>query len=795
MSSCRLCIVLFSPLQTETQEETETQKSLADHTHTGNTICTGMTCVNMEGSYHCECSQGFRMHTDGRTCIAVNSCSVKNGGCEHKCVDMGNDHYKCECLRDPCVDRNGGCAQLCRSMEGQAECSCRPGYTLARDRQGCDGKSTRTYIDECSSSQAMCTHRCVNTLGSFSCVCNPGFELGADSKQCYRIEMEIVNSCEKNKGGCSHHCEHTTNGPFCSCNQGHQLAEDRKTCVDLREDVVRYASHLEKYIGRFDLKFMVQSRGTALAREKMEESNEKRVKKCSTMTSLRETTTKQPDLKEAFEKSMHPVTALVSGRFERLKWKDIDECLAESSACEHYCVNTLGSYECFCRLGFRLDYDQRACIPLYDSDLDDDEEDDAEEDLEVHSLPDLLFRQPPQLLQYTAGLHSPYGDDEEEEAQRGELTLVSHIVCLDDSFGDDCSVSCADCENGAVCGVDRDRCECTHGWTGVICNERVQGQLCEDGCPQGSFGKHCRRKCNCPNNGRCHRLYGACLCAPGLYGRFCHLPCPRWTHGVGCSEECDCVLEHSLGCHPKNGTCLCKPGYHGSQCQQACRAGQFGENCLQTCVCGGAPCDPMTGQCICPVGKTGKACHQDCPEGLWGLKCQFPCRACENGASCNKQTGVCDCSPGYTEQLCQTVCPTGSYGPGCVSTCVCHPDASCDPVTGHCTCPPGRTGHDCTTCKHHYHTYTQAACEVGSWGSGCSSRCQCADRALSCDAVTGHCVCEAGFTGDNCEQKCVEGSYGLSCALDCLCQHGALCDHVSGACTCSSGWAGTFCEK
>uniref|UniRef100_A0A3B3BTJ2 EGF-like domain-containing protein n=1 Tax=Oryzias melastigma TaxID=30732 RepID=A0A3B3BTJ2_ORYME len=27
------------------------------------------TCINTAGSYHCECSEGFRMHTDGRTCI------------------------------------------------------------------------------------------------------------------------------------------------------------------------------------------------------------------------------------------------------------------------------------------------------------------------------------------------------------------------------------------------------------------------------------------------------------------------------------------------------------------------------------------------------------------------------------------------------------------------------------------------------------------------------------------------------------------------------------------------------
>lgn len=31
---------------------------------------------------------------------AVNSCSVKNGGCEHRCVDLGNEQYRCECHRD-----------------------------------------------------------------------------------------------------------------------------------------------------------------------------------------------------------------------------------------------------------------------------------------------------------------------------------------------------------------------------------------------------------------------------------------------------------------------------------------------------------------------------------------------------------------------------------------------------------------------------------------------------------------------------------------------------------------------
>ncbi|KAK2847059.1 hypothetical protein Q5P01_010058 [Channa striata] len=465
------------------------------------------TCINTPGSYLCECSEGFRMHADGRTCIALNSCSVLNGGCEHKCVDMGNNHYKCECrkdyqltrdgrhcqLRDPCEEGNGGCTQLCLSEGDRVQCSCRPGFTLAGNAKNCED------IDECR------------------------FELGADGKQCYRIEMEIINSCEKNNGGCSHYCEHTTNGPLCSCNHGFQLDHDRKTCVDRNECISEESccSHAcRNYPGGYE---------------------------CSCKDGHR----------------LNP---------DGCGCDDIDECLAESSGCEHYCVNALGTYECFCRLGFRLDQDQHSCISLYDREMETNEEEseEDEEQLEVHRLPDLLFRQAPQLLQYTAAFHSSYdGSDDDvsdggdsakeletQRERRGELRLDSHIVCLDDSFGEDCSVSCEDCVNGA-CGENRDRCDCSPGWTGIICNETcpqgtygqacnslcrcqnggscdpvtgkclcppgVQGLLCEDGCPRGYFGRFCRRKCNCPNNGHCHRLYGGCLCSPGLYGRFCHL--------------------------------------------------------------------------------------------------------------------------------------------------------------------------------------------------------------------------------------------------------------------------------
>lgn len=71
---------------------------------------------------------------------------------------------------------------------------------------------------------------------------------------------------------------------------------------------------------------------------------------------------------------------------------------------------------------------------------EEEEEEEADEQLEAHRLPDLLFRKAPQLLQYTAALHSRYdsdddgsdGGDSEKELEiqrerRGELRLDSSI--------------------------------------------------------------------------------------------------------------------------------------------------------------------------------------------------------------------------------------------------------------------------------------------------------------------------------------------------------------------------------
>lgn len=161
-----------------------------------------------------------------------------------------------------------------------------------------------------------------------------------------------------------------------------------------------------------------------------------------------------------------------------IAWSDIDECLTETSGCEHYCVNALGSYECFCRMGFRLAVNQHSCIcesitccvavskdtrvslksvdahvvpcvcsALYGAELEEEEgeEEEVEEEEQpgLQRLPDLLLREAPQLLQYRAALKSRHdhghdnnydeeeddddGDLETQRERRGELRLSSNI--------------------------------------------------------------------------------------------------------------------------------------------------------------------------------------------------------------------------------------------------------------------------------------------------------------------------------------------------------------------------------
>lgn len=54
-------------------------------------------------------------------------------------------------------------------------------------------------------------------------------------------------------------------------------------------------------------------------------------------------------------------TSVQKAGFSAVFMKEVDECETQNHGCEHECINTLGGYECSCRIGFELHSDKKHC--------------------------------------------------------------------------------------------------------------------------------------------------------------------------------------------------------------------------------------------------------------------------------------------------------------------------------------------------------------------------------------------------------------------------------------------------
>jgi len=44
---------------------------------------------------------------------------------------------------------------------------------------------------------------------------------------------------------------------------------------------------------------------------------------------------------------------------------EYDECTSVDHGCEQFCINTLGGYDCACKVGFELHSDNKHCEGTY----------------------------------------------------------------------------------------------------------------------------------------------------------------------------------------------------------------------------------------------------------------------------------------------------------------------------------------------------------------------------------------------------------------------------------------------
>ncbi|XP_029317689.1 fibulin-1-like isoform X1 [Cottoperca gobio] len=203
------------------------------------------TCINTAGSYSCRrntvnCGRGYHLIEDGTRCEDVDECRAGNVCGGHGCINLVGT-YRCECrtgfifdsITKLCEDVNECrhypmqlCAHKCENTEGSYQCSCTTGFKLSQGGRNCED------VNECEANP--CSQECANVYGSYQCYCRRGYQLSDIDG----ITCEDIDECALPIGGhvCSFRCSNAPGSFYCTCPPtGYTLAYNGRTCQDIDE--------------------------------------------------------------------------------------------------------------------------------------------------------------------------------------------------------------------------------------------------------------------------------------------------------------------------------------------------------------------------------------------------------------------------------------------------------------------------------------------------------------------------------------------------------------------------------
>lgn len=313
-------------------------------------------CVNIPGSYVCQCPDGYHLHTDKRSCTRDYCADLENPalnltGCSHHCQDT-DDGFKCSCPEGMILGDDFKTCELIRECSEEQKSQCAPGVCSRSGESfkcycpaGFKGNINRCHdIDECTETSHGCSHGCQNKYGSFECLCPSGLELADDEKTCEDINecntksdsvcdgYPCVNTfgsytcqcpdgerqvcrppdpCAVGNGGCSHTCIIDQETAVCLCPPDFRLLDDKKTCVSTDPCIDSGCSYKCVEVGG--------------------------------------------NIECICDKGYHLDV-------DRKTCIETNECLKHNGGCSHECVNTEGSYHCACPPLMELATNKHTCI-------------------------------------------------------------------------------------------------------------------------------------------------------------------------------------------------------------------------------------------------------------------------------------------------------------------------------------------------------------------------------------------------------------------------------------------------
>lgn len=578
------------------------ERDLCQHLGDDTKVKCSHECVDEAEGYRCKCPEGMELHSDAKTCVQVtiDLCGTENGGCSDICNTV-NNQVVCDCVEGStlstdgrtcaavniCGTNNGGCPQVCNAETNR--CECFPGYETNDDGQTC------TDVNECERSNGGCPQDCTNLDGGFECVCFAGFRKNENSfNQC-----DDINECEVNNGNCEHECQNTIGSYVCQCRSGYHNAGDQHRCVDVNECLTDNGKCSHTCINSLGGYQCTCPQGQFLVNDHLcDYQNE-----CETDNGG---CSHGCNFKNGVVNCSCPRGYRLDDTTKK-NCEDIDECAAlNNGGCEHTCVNLAGRHECKCNAGFQLGADQSTCI-------------DVDECIENNG-----------------------------NCSLGNGMGTGMGICVN-SPG---SYFCA-CEAGYELANDKHTCrdvnECTdkiHDCSHECVN--VPGTYeCE--CPSGF--RLSRDHFNCEDINECE-VAGSCAVAGdcvNTVGSF-HCKCPG-GHERGPDGACIDIDECAIANGQCGQRCVNTPGSFKCECDSAAgfRLANDGKKCFNADPCaiknGGCAhvCEPLNGraQCYCYKGfelnlndnsscvdidecVTDHGCHSKCVNTIGSYKCDCP---------------------------------------------------------------------------------------------------------------------------------------------------------------------------